>query len=341
VHRPEGSGEDELTAWIRRKLRHRGHYRIGDDAALLPPGPGWAVTTDQQIAGVHFPPELPPRAVARRLLAVNVSDLAAMGAKPEYALLTLSSPKSFEVKEFFRGMIRACEGFRLELVGGDLARTPKLSATMTLFGRRERGSRWLLRSNARVGDALFVGGVLGRAVAGLRLVQLGAKLEGNAIRLPEALSGQPASVIAEARRAVRAYLLPRPQVALGLWLARLPRAAAIDISDGLSLDLARLCRESGVGAEISLEALLPATTPLAHLHRALDIDSGSAILTGGDEYRLLFSVPAELRLPEELGCAQIGTISEGPELRLIESGRSRPLQPEGYDHFITDRSTDR
>jgi thiamine-monophosphate kinase len=211
---------------------------------------------------------------------------------------------------------------------------------MTLFGRRERNSRWLLRSNARVGDTLFIGGVLGRAVAGLRLVGLGARLEGNAIRLPEALSEQPTSVIAEARRAVRAYLLPQPQVALGLRLARLPRAAAIDISDGLSLDLARLCRESGVGAGISLEALLPTTTPLAHLHRAIGIDSESAILAGGDEYRLLFSLPAGLRVPEELGCVEIGTISKGPKIRLIEAGRSRPLHPEGFDHFIADRSTE-
>ena len=321
-------------------LRRRGHHRIGDDAAILPSGPAWAVTTDQQIAGVHFPPELPPRAIARRLLAVNLSDLAAMGAKPEHALLTLSSPKSFEVKEFFRGMIRACEEFRLELVGGDLARTRDLSATMTLFGRREQDSRWLSRSNARVGDALFIGGVLGRAVAGLRLVGLGARLEGNAIRLPEAISEQPISVLAEARRAVRAYLLPQPQVALGLWLARLPRVAAIDISDGLSLDLYRLCRESGVGAEISLEALLPATTSLARLHRAIGLDFDSAILAGGDEYRLLFSVPAGLRLPETLGCVEIGTISKGPEIRLIEAGRTRPLQPEGFDHYNADRSTE-
>ena len=133
------SGEDRLTTWIRKQLLKQHHDRIGDDGAVLPSGPEWTVTTDQQIAGVHFPEDLAPRLIARRLLAVNLSDIAAMGAMPSLALLALSCPKPFGVKNFFRTLIKECNRFDIELVGGDLARSPKLSATMTLFGQQQRG----------------------------------------------------------------------------------------------------------------------------------------------------------------------------------------------------------
>lgn len=292
------------------------------------------VTTDQQIEGVHFPPDLGASLIARRLLAVNLSDIAAMGAIPSFALLALCCPKTFDTRLFFRSLIDSCERFGVELVGGDLARHETLSATMTLVGRREQGSNWLHRTNARPEDALWVGGPLGRAVAGLHLVREGAGLKANSVVLPTELKLDGPSVVAEARRAVRAYLKPTAQLELGLWLARRPRAAAIDTSDGLALDLHRLCSESQVGAEVILEDLL-IDQDLAELHRAIGLDPITAVLAGGEDYRLLIALPAKTNPPAELGCRKIGKFTRDRDIKLIQGGEGRLLDALGWDHFAS------
>lgn len=334
------SSEDQLIAWIRRALARQGKNRIGDDAAVLPAGPSWSVTTDQQVVGVHFQHDLAPGLLAKRLLGVNLSDLAAMGSRPTFALVALNAPSSFGVRPFFRALLGACRRFDVELIGGDLTRSPQLSATMTLFGRREPGSRWLRRSNARPGDNLFVGGQLGCAAVGLRLVTLGAGIEGRSVVLPQQLDDEPRPVKVRARQAVRAHLLPQPQIDLGLGLARRRRAAAIDISDGLALDLHRLCRESGVGARVSLAEILPRGEGWRALYRRLGIDSRSAVLAGGDDYRLLFSLPPGSKPALAPGCRRIGTITAEPTILLRDERGTHSLPPLGFDHF-SDRPTPR
>ena len=329
------TGEDRLTAWIRQILDKKNHNRIGDDGAILPSGPSWTVTTDQQIEGVHFPTALAPRLIAMRLLAVNLSDLAAMGARPRFALLALSCPESFGVKSFFRALIAACERVGVELAGGDLAQSSSVSATMTLFGQREQGGHWLQRSNALPGDGLWVGGALGRSATGLRLVEQGANIERNSIVLPASLEQAAPAVVREAKQAVRAYLSPSPQLKLGMWLARRRRVAAIDISDGLSLDLHRLCRESHVGAEILAEDL-PLEPGLVRLQRLIGLDPLSAALGGGEDYVLLFSLPVRTTLPPDFGCHKIGRCIGEKGINLIQGGQRRPLAILGWDHFRND-----
>ncbi len=329
------TGEDRLTAWIRQILDKKSHNRIGDDGAILPSGPSWTVTIDQQIEGVHFPKSLAPRLIAMRLLAVNLSDLAAMGAQPSFALLALSFPESFGVKGFFRALIGECEKVGVELAGGDLARSSSVSATMTLFGRREQGGHWLRRSNAQPGDELWVGGPLGRSATGLRLVEQGAFVEGNSIVLPASLEDAAPPVVREAKKSVRAYLSPSPQLELGLWLARRRRAAAIDISDGLSLDLHRLCRESHVGAEIFAEDL-PLEAGLVRLQRLIGLDPLATALEGGEDYVLLFSLPVGTTLPPEFGCQKIGRCVGENGINLIQGGQRTPLAALGWDHFRSD-----
>ncbi len=331
----DGTGEDRLTAWIRQILSRKNHHRIGDDGAILPSGPSWAVTTDQQIEGIHFPEDLAPRLIAKRILAVNLSDLAAMGARPTLALLALSCPERFEVKIFFRALIAECEKYNLELAGGDLARSSSVSTTMTLFGRREKCGRWLRRSNAQPGDTLWVGGPLGRSAAGLRLVEQGALIERNSIVLPASLDNASPMLVREAKQAVRAYLSPSPQLELGLWLARRKRVAAIDISDGLSLDLHRLCRESEVGSEVFVEDL-PLDAGLVGLCGLIGLDPLTAALGGGEDYVLLFSLPPKTTTPPEFGCHKIGRCIRQKRIDLVQSGRRRPLAPLGWDHFRSD-----
>jgi len=308
--------EDRLLAWLRGRVGPGS--LAGDDAAVLPRG-AWAVTVDSQIAGVHVDPGVDPALLARRLLAVNLSDLAAMGALPAYAFLALSAVRGFDHRRFFRAFLAACRPHRLALAGGDLATHPTATtAILTLLGRRRRGGRWLARGNARPGDALWLGGTVGESAAGRALLDAGGPGSGSG---------------AAARRAVRRHLLPSPQLALSGWLARQPRAAAIDVSDGVALDLRRLCRESGVGAVVEPEAL-PLARGFAALCRRLGRDPLELALGGGEDYVLLFALPSRREPPARLGCRRIGEIVRGRRLVLrSEDGRTRPLPALGWDHL--------
>ncbi|HEV7787211.1 MAG TPA: thiamine-phosphate kinase [Thermoanaerobaculia bacterium] len=313
---------------------------IGDDAAILPNlGPS-VVTMDSQIAGVHFPPDLAAADLARRLLAVNLSDLAAMGATPAYAFLALSAAPGFDHKAFFVSFLAACRRHGLTLAGGDLARHPGGTiATLALIGTKAAAARWLRRSFAEPGHTVWLGGTVGESAAGRILIERGARLSGTRVELPAFCEAFSSSLRTAARRAVRRHLRPEPQLALGRWLGAQPAGvAAIDVSDGVARDLHRLCRESHMGAEIEAEAL-PLAAHFKELCKALGgVDPLELALAGGEDYVLLFTLPPELAPPPGLGGRSLGTITlhrreSRPGLFIVRDGIRRKLPDRGWDHL--------
>jgi thiamine-monophosphate kinase len=299
---------------------------IGDDCALLRlrPGEDLAVTTDLSIAGRHFRLDWhPPQAVGHRSLARGLSDLAAMGARPIAAFLSLGLPRELTVPAsrrnsltwmslFLDGLLALASAQNTPLAGGDLAESPLAVADIVLAGAVPRG-RALLRSGARPGDLLYVTGALGGSAAALE------RLEKLAGKIPKKLAF-----------AVAPHLYPQPRIAQGLWLQRRGAAtAAIDLSDGISTDLAHLCEESGVAAEVDA-ALLP-------IHPGATLDQA---LNGGEDYELLFTARPAMRLPRSIAgvaITRIGRIlkpgSGQPGVILLTAQGSRALEPHGWQHF--------
>jgi thiamine-monophosphate kinase len=315
-------GEDSLIDWLRRRLRRQpGGALIGDDAAILPAGGPFVVTVDHQIAGVHFPPALDPAVVARRLLAVNLSDLAAMGATPSHAFLALAAPAGFDHRRFFTSLLAACRRHELTLAGGDLSRSATLSASLTLMGTKAEGARWLERSGARPGHALWLGGTVGESAAGRLVIERASFNED----FP--------SLRAVARRAACRHLEPRPQLALGRWLGDQSEGAAMDVSDGLARDLHRLCSASNVGAEIEAEAL-PFADRFTRLCEAVGADPLALALGGGEDYVLLFTLPDHAAPPPEMRARRLGRITKGRDVVLIRGGERSDLPALGWDHLI-------
>lgn len=346
-NRGAAHGEDRLIAWLRRRPETGG--LIGDDAARLAAGGPWAATVDHQVEGVHFPAGLDPATAARRLLAVNLSDLAAVGAEPAYALLALAAARGFDHRRFLRALLAACTDHGTTLAGGDLSSLPeggpRLVAGLTLLGQLPDGGAWLSRGDARAGDAIWVGGTLGESAAGRELLARGARPAGRRVELPAEL-GLGGGLAAAARRAVRRHLRPEPQLALGHALGRLSasdrkrpaairvaaiRVAAIDVSDGLARDLTRLCRESNVGAEIDPTAL-PRPQRFDALADRLGLDPLHLALGGGEDYVLLFTLPEGEPPPTE-GCSRIGRITARRSIRTTGHGPSKPLSDLGWDHL--------
>jgi thiamine-monophosphate kinase len=332
------NGEDRLLRWLRGRFELP---LLGDDAAILPAAPGngpFAVTTDSQVEAVHFVPGLDPAVLARRLLAINLSDLAAMGAAPAYALLALSAAPGFDHRRFFRAFVEACRRFEVTLAGGDLSASPAGTvATLTLLGTRQAppsASRWVSRGAAEPGHDLWLGGTVGESAAGQRLVAQGARIRGGGVDLPPAFAGSKA-LLAAARRAVRRHLSPTPQLELGAWLARQQSGAAMDVSDGVARDLHRLCRESGAGAEVLIDEL-PLAARFHDLCDRLGEDPLRLALGGGEDYVLLFTLPAGVEPPASFGCRRIGRITDGTGVFAIDRGKSRRprrLPAQGWDHL--------
>lgn len=303
--------EDDLIRRLRERLGPSSP--IGDDAAILSlPGLAGeiAVTVDSQISGVHFVPGLDPAHVARRLLAVNLSDLAAMGADPGHAFLALSAPAGFDHDRFFDAFVEACRQWNVTLAGGDLARCDQLVATLTLIGTKPERGRWLRRSDAKPGHDLWLGGTVGESAAGRMLIARGAP---------------------EDHPAVRRHLLPEPQLELGRWLGQQREGAAMDVSDGVAIDLHRLCRESGTGAVIDADAL-PFAGGFFDLCKDLSVDPYELALASGEDYVLLFTLPPGAQPP---GCRKIGTIQREKKIEWIREGRRRLLPASGWDHLKT------
>ena len=316
---PPPTDENRLIDWLRRQP---GGALIGDDAAVLPAesfADSFVVTVDHQIAGIHFPPGLDPALVARRLLAVNLSDLAAMGARPADAFLALAAPAGFDHWRVLTALLAACRRHGLTLAGGDLARHSVLTASLTLLGTKEESGRWLIRSGARPGHALWLGGTIGESAAGRILIEEARPQEASA------------SLQRAMRKAVRRHLQPTPQLALGRWLAEQKEGAAMDVSDGLARDLHRLCRASGVGAEVDATAL-PFADRFANLCSAIGADPLALALSGGEDYVLLFTLPEGIAPPER-GARRIGRITKGRRLVLLREGKHTRLPDAGWDHL--------
>jgi thiamine-monophosphate kinase len=318
--------EDDLIDWLRRRVP--GGERLGDDAALLSASGPLAVSIDQQIAGTHFPDGLDPAWIARRLLEVCLSDLAACGARPRWALLALAAPADWGHRRFLRALAAACRRRGVELVGGDTAAAERVGLSLCVVGEPAGAPGFVSRAAARPGDRLWIGGWLGASRLGRHLVGRGAGPDGPRLRLPAPFRSSE-RLRRAARRAVRAHLAPRAQLELGAWLGARRRAAAIDVSDGLALDLARLCRASGVGAVIDPAALPvdPAVRTLAHRCGLEPLD---AALSGGEDYVLLFALPPSVTPPAAPGRRPIGRCSGDGRLLLIDGSE---LAPAGWSHL--------
>ena len=317
--------ERELVSSIRKEFSAGPRdllLGIGDDAAVVRgTGKRCVLTTDLLIENVHFIVSLhPPYYLGRKSLNVNLSDIAAMGGKPRFALLGLALRKGVEkpwVRDFFKGLRAAAEEAGVALVGGDVSGARRIVISFTILG--EVG-RFIRRSGAGPGDVIFVSGCLGDAAAGFRLLRKGYRLGmGDA-----------------ADRLLRAFLDPRPQLALGRALARLRAATSmIDTSDGLSTDLLHLCEESGTGAEVELEKL-----PHSPAIRAYDKRPARLALHGGEDYQLLFTVSpqkvAELAaLRRKFALHEIGRMMREKGIVVVDGkGKKRALEPGGYEHLL-------
>lgn len=294
---------------------------VGDDAAILecPAGTELVAAVDTLVDGVHFPHGSAPASVGHRALAVNLSDLAAMGARPAWALLALTLPAADEpwLSEFAAGMAALARAHEVALVGGDTTSGP-LCVTVQLLGHVPRSSA-LLRSGGRAGDALFVSGTPGDAGAGLDLEQ--GRL---------AAAGESAAYLRER------FLYPTPRVALGECLRRYA-SACIDVSDGLLADAGKLARASGCGAEIAYQEVPVSEALVSTVGEAR---ARELALTAGDDYELCFSVrPAHVgRLlaelpPERWGYTRIGMLRETAGADVLHDGAVMSFSHSGYDHF--------
>lgn len=316
--------ENELVARIADAMRTSGvpslALGIGDDAALWHPASGFEtiLTCDWFLEGSHFLRDRHPAdSVGWKCLARAVSDIAAMGGRPRCFLLSLALPLNLPphwLNEFLRGLRRASSAFGCALAGGDTTRRSEILIHLTIIGEVKKGKA-LRRSGARPGDLIYVSGRLGEAEAGLRDLR---KRSGLAKPLTHEL---------------RKHLYPQPRLALGEWLsAHRVATSMMDLSDGLSSDLTRLCNASGVGAEIDA-AILPV---VKHLERR---EALQLALHGGDDYELLFAVPARraMSLPRRIAgvpITQIGRITRERKIVLIgTNGSSTKLIPGGWDPF--------
>lgn len=327
------SGEDEIIArYFRPLARHPAAFGLIDDCAALPvpAGSDLVLKTDAIVGDVHFFADDPADKVAQKALRVNLSDLAAKGAKPEGFLLALALPKEIGkdwLAAFARGLGKDAAAFGCPLLGGDTDRTPgPVTIAITAFGTLPRGSM-VPRSGAKPGDRVMVTGTIGDAALGL------------ALRHDPAAAERWGLTRREAAHLVQRYLIPQPRNAVAEALRR-HASAAIDVSDGLAGDFTKLCAASGVSAEVDATRV-----PLSGAaRRALATEPAliERVLTGGDDYEIVCTIPpkkvaafraaaANVRLP----VAEIGVVSKGGEApRLLDhSGKPLLFKQLSFSHF--------
>jgi thiamine-monophosphate kinase len=346
-------GELGLIASIRRRagtLTNRQLIEgIGDDCAILRPraGEDLVVTTDLTIEGVHFHRDWhPARSVGHRTLARGLSDLAAMGARPIAAFLSLAlPPDALEnavlshdatakkrdtswADEFLDGLLALAVEHGVPLAGGDTAEAATITADIVLLGAVPRGKA-LRRSTARAGDSIYVSGALGGSAAELAMLAEDACAARSAVNGPEDAHPQ---------------LYPMPRLALGQMLLRKGLAsAALDLSDGLSTDLTHLCEESGLAATIYADALPLHPLAIEYAERSATGSSRCALrlaLHGGEDYELLFAAPGAARIPARLGALRLTRIGElrarpgrSARITLVKDNKKSPLPAQGWQHF--------
>jgi thiamine-monophosphate kinase len=314
--------EFELIRRFFTRDTRRAVLGVGDDCALLavPPGAELAVSTDMLVSGVHFFADARADWLGHKALAVNLSDLAAMGAEPRWALLALALPAADEawVAAFASGFFSLADRYGVELIGGDTTRGP-LNITVTVGGELPAGSA-LRRDGARPGDDVWVSGTVGDAALALA-----------------GLRHQVALAAADADRLGERLHRPSPRIELGIAL-RGVASSAIDVSDGLAADLGHLLERSGCGASVEFSALPLSPEFLRCNDRAA---ATRCAIAGGDDYELCFTAPSAQRGPiaalaASLGLplSMIGRIESGPGLRVRDAaGRSIAIDGGGYDHF--------
>jgi thiamine-monophosphate kinase len=285
--------------------------RTGDDAAIVGTQ---VITNDVLVEDVDFTPDVPLRFVARKSLVVNLSDIAAMGGRPLYALVAIGSQDENRAATLIEELASAAREQNVEIIGGDLSRAAELFVSVTVIGEAERP---ILRSGALRGDRIYLSRPIGGSAAGLVFLQRRTKGAGYVER--ELIES-----------AIRRHLEPEAEVALGLKLAGVA-TSCIDVSDGLSTDLHHLCDASSVGATIEWERL-PVFSDLQRGGPALGINVRDAVLHGGEEYALLFtSSMRESELSARVGrpVYAIGRIEEERGVRI----NGEPLAAAGFDHF--------
>jgi len=328
---PERQLVEKITHALSSGKRGASRLRlgIGDDAAVLSPGgrTEWVLSCDTFLEGVHFRVKThPPDSVGYKALARAASDLAAMGATPRFFLLTLALPSSRTgtwLDAFLKGMGHAAHELGISAIGGDTTRSRTVFVSITVLGDIAPG-RALTRFGARPGDIIYVSGKLGRAQLGLELVLRGHARDRHL------------------RALVQPHLYPKIRIELGSWLARQRIASsAMDLSDGLSTDLTRLCAPSQVGAKIYASTVPTVAIPpaAARILGKRKLDPLQLALHGGEDYELLFTVPARhvKKLSQAPGAAAltpIGEITRGHQLILVANdGREKPLKSQGWDPF--------
>jgi len=305
------------------RIRERAHSGgavvagIGDDAAVLriPPAHQALVTTDFSLEGIHFRREWhPPEVIGHRALARGLSDIAAMGGEPIAAFLSLALPPALPqawVDGFLKGLLNLAKIFKVSLAGGDTSESPAgVLIDIVVVGSVPRHQA-ILRSGARPHDRIYVTGVLGGSAAALSLLVSGRKLRAG--DFPQ-------------------HFRPMPRIQVGRILRQRALASAmIDLSDGLSTDLAHICRESRVGAEIEAEAI-----PAASLGKPSTPVDPKFVLHGGEDYELLFTAPPGRRVPRHIAgipITPIGRIQPHRHIFLISQGKRAELAAEGWQHF--------
>jgi len=314
--------EQRFVAYLQRKFPFRFGSGIGDDASLVRRGRSFQlVSTDLLIEDVHFRlADVSLEALAEKALAVNISDIAAMGGRPRYFYLGLGFPPRLagdRLRRLFSGLSRAARKWDVDLAGGDLSRSRQLVIAITIVGESARPLR---RNGARPGDLVGITGPTGGSALGLKLL------------------------LADVRRSpfIRLHQHPQPQCAKGLTLSRFA-SAMIDISDGLLLDLSRVLRASGAGAVIDYGSI-PRAPGFQRQCRRLGLAEKELVLAGGEDYELLFTIaPEREKRLRRTGMAYhiIGRVAKGRRLQLRENGRRLRLPALGFDHFAKQADSSR
>jgi thiamine-monophosphate kinase len=316
------NSEFDLIARYFSRPTHNAILGVGDDAALVRPSEGAeiAVSSDTLVAGIHFLSDAQPRAVGHKALAVNLSDLAAMGARPRWVLLAITLPQidANWLSEFADAFYRLAQNYGVDLIGGDTTRGP-LAITVTVIGEVSSGMA-LQRDSARPGDDIWVSGQIGSAALALAHLRGDVRLKGGGLQ-----------------ECLAKLHTPEPRIDLGRELAGVANSA-IDVSDGLVADAEHIAQRSDVRMEISYADVPCAPEVMSMKDQPL---ARQAILAGGDDYELLFSAPPDrsalidaISARLRLALSRIGRVRAGSGVVVLdESGKAIELKVKGHDHF--------